>query len=47
MIWEGREDNKNLRRIKVSTELMLSLINDIIDNAKLNEGKLDLQEDTF
>lgn len=47
MIWEGREDNKNLRRIKASTELMLSLINDIIDNAKLNEGKLDLQEDTF
>lgn len=36
------KDRKNLSRIKVSTELMLSLINDIIDNAKLNEGKLDL-----
>lgn len=32
------KDTKNLKRIKTSTELMLSLISDIIDNAKLNEG---------
>lgn len=41
------KDSKNLKRIKTSTELMLSLISDIIDSAKLNEGQLQLVEETF
>ena len=31
------KDTKNLKRIKASIELMISLISDIIDNAKINE----------
>lgn len=37
----------NLKRIKASTVLMLNLINDIIDNAKFDEGGLDIQTETF
>jgi len=39
------KDLKNLKWIKASVDLMLSLIGDIIDNAKLDEGNLDLQEE--
>ena len=49
MILETHEKSslKNLKKIKTSSELMLSLINDIIDNAKLDAGSLGLQNEEF
>ena len=37
---EDERLKRNLKRIKTSSTLMLSLVNDIIDNAKLDEGGL-------
>ena len=38
----NEKDTRNLKRMKISTTLMLSLISDIIDLAKLDSGNLDL-----
>lgn len=43
----NEKDTRNLKRMKISTTLMLSLVSDIIDMAQLESGNLDLVHSKF